>query len=237
MSDTITLGDFTTELIFEAGIDGKSGSNARHVTTRLYALVNRAYKQLRSRVSQNGEDFFRTPGTAAAIPARATGEDWIELPFPTAASEIISVDVQLSGVWYDLTKGSWAQRRVFPGAHRLESPGEWTVLSQPQPSTTTVTSGKIAIWPVTLSGNYKIDYLPHWTPLTDSSHVLVLFPDWEEWLLTKCTAVLLQRDNQKRSAFLDAMDRNMRAEAAILAHCRRQKRGAVVARRRDGMEL
>lgn len=237
MSDTITLGDLTTELIFEAGIDGKTGSNARHVTARLYALINRCYKQLRSRVSQNGEDFFRTPGTAGAIPARASGEDWIELSWPTAASEIVSVDVQLSGTWHELTRASWPQRRVFQGQNRFASPGEWTVLSQPQPSTTTVTSGKLVMWPHTLSGSYKVDYLPHWVPITDASHVFVLFPDWEEWLLTKATMVLLQRDNQKRPAFLDARDRNIAAEAAILAHSRRHLRGNVVARRRDGLEL
>lgn len=237
MADTITLGDLTTELIFEAGIDGKTGSTARHVDARLHALLNRCYKQLRSRVSHNGEDFFKTTTTADTIPARASGEDWIELTWPTAASEILSVDVRLSGEWYELTKGSWAQRRVFPGAQRYQSPGEWSVLSQPQPSTTTVTAGKLVIWPHNLSGSFKVDYLPHWVPITNTAHVFVLFPDWEEWLITRATMVLLQRDNQKRPAFLDAQDRNRAAEAAILAHCRRHLRGNVVARRRDGMEL
>src|SRR4051812_36324419 len=122
MSDTITLGDFTTELAYEAGIDGKTGTTARHVTARLYALINRSYSQLRSRVSHNGDDFFRSPGAATATPARAAGEDWIELPYPTTASEVLSVDVQLGGTWSDLTKGSWATRRVFPGANRPDSP-------------------------------------------------------------------------------------------------------------------
>lgn len=237
MADTITLANLATELVYEAGIDGKTGSTGRHADARLHALLNRCYKQLRSRVSHNGEDFFRVPGTAAALPGRASGEDWIEITYPTDAAEILSVDVQLSGTWYELVKGAWAARRVFPGAHRYESHGEWTVLSMPQPSTTTVTTGKIAVWPHTLAGNYKVDYLPHWVPITNTSHVFVIFPDWEEWLLTKATMVLLQRDNQKREAFLDAQDRNRAAEAAILAHCRRHMRGTVVARRRDGMEL
>jgi len=237
MSDTITLDDLVTEIVYESAIDGKTGSTARHVTARLYALINRSYKQLRSRVSHNGEDFFRSPGSATAIPARASGEDWIELPYPTGASEVLSVDVQLGGTWQELTKSTWSQRRVFPGQNRPNSPGEYTILSMPQPSTTTVTAGKIAIWPPTLSGNYKIDTLPHWVPLTNGTHVLVLFPDWEEWLITKCTMVITQRDNQKRNTFLDAQERNFRAEAAILQHCRRHSRGAVVPRRRDGLEL
>lgn len=237
MADTISLDSLVTAITYEAGIDGKTGSNARHVTSNLYALINRCYKQLRSRVSQNGEAFFRTTSTSTAIPSRASGEDWIELTYPTDASEIIGVDVQLSGTWYDLTKGSWSQHRVWTGPNRPESPGEWMVQSMPQPSTTTVTAGKIVIWPYTLAGNYKIDYLPHWVPLTNGTHVFVIFPDWEEWLITRATMVVLQRDNQKREAFLDARDRNLAAEAAILMHTRRQQRGVVVARRRDGLEL
>jgi hypothetical protein len=233
MSDTITLGDLDTELVFEAAIDG---ANARHVVARRYALINRCYKRLRSLVSHNGEDFFRVPGVATNTPARAAGEDWIELDWPTAASEIIGVDIQHGGDWRDLGRGSWAARRIFPGA-RAGLVGEWSVLSQPQPSTTTVTAGKIAIWPHNLTGQHKIHYLPHWVDITNTSHVFVLFPNWLEWLLTAATMVLIQRDNNKRDTFLAAKDRNDAAHAQILAHARRSKRGSVVARRRDGMEL
>lgn len=237
-ADTISLDNLVTEISYEAGIDGKTGTNARHTTTRLYALINRCYKQLRSRVSQNGESFFRATTTAAAIPARATSEDWIELTYPAEASEILGVDVQLSGTWYDLVRATWGQHRTWNGPNRPESPGEWTVLNMPQPSTTTTTAGKLVIWPFTgMNGNYEIHYLPHWVPLTTGTHVLVLFPDWEEWLITRATMVILQRDNQKQSAYMIAKERNMVAEAAILAHVRRHQRGTVVARRRDGMEL
>jgi hypothetical protein len=233
MSDTISLGDLDTELVFEAAIDG---ATARHAQARRFALINRVYKRLRSIVSQNGEGFFRVPGAATTTPAQAAGEDWIELVYPTDASEIVGVDVYKGGQWHELQRGSWAQRRVFPGA-RSGVVGEWTELSLPQPTTTTVTAGKIAIWPVTLSGQHKIHYLPHWVNLTDSTHVLVMFPNWLEWVLTAATMVLIQRDNNKRDTFLAARDRNADMEAKIIAHSRRSRRGSVIARRRDGMEL
>lgn len=233
MSDTITLGDLDTELVFEASIDG---ATARHVTARRYALINRTYKRLRSLVSHNGESFFRVPGTATTTPARAAGEDYIELDWPTTASEIIGVDILHTGEWRELLRGSFAQRRVFAGA-RAGAIGEWSELSLPQPTTTTVTTGKIAIWPHNLGGQYKIHLLPHWVPITDATHVFVMFPDWLEWVLTAATMVLIQRDNNKRDAFMAARDRNLDAERRILAHVRRSKRGNVIARRRDGMEL
>lgn len=236
MSDTITLGDFVTELIYEAGVDGKTGPNARHETARIYAVVNRVYKRLRSLVSRVGEDFFRVPGTATNTPSRAAGEDWIELVWPSDATEIIGVDILYQGEWKDLSRGSFAARRIFPGG-RAGSVGEWSVLGQPQPSTTTVTAGKLIIWPHNLTGQHKIHYLPKWTPITDSTHVLVMFPDWYEYMLAGCTMVLVQRDVNKKDTFAIAKERYQLAEGAIVAHARRSKRGSVVARRRDGMEL
>jgi hypothetical protein len=237
MSDTITLEDLTEAVIWEAGIDGKTGANARHTLARLYELINRQYKQLRSIVTANGEEFFRVRGTATALPARTAGEDYLSVPWPTAASEIVSVDVQLGAYWYELTQSTRRQWRVWPGANRPESPGEWSTISMPQSTTTTVTVGAIAIWPYTLTGNYSIDYVPHWVPITNTAHVFVLFPHWEEWLLCSCAMVITQRDNNKRDTYAAARDRKAEAQAQIIAHCRRSKRGSVVARRRDGLEL
>lgn len=241
MSDTITLDALTEALIWEAGIDGKTGSNARHQTERLYDLLNRQYKQLRSIVTQNGEEFFRTPGTATTIPARAVGEDYIAVPWPTEASEIVNVDVFVMGCWRELTQSSRRQWRVWPGQNRPDSPGEWSVVSMPQSFQTGdafgLTDGAIALWPHTLSGSYAIDYVPHWVPTTVGGFPLVLFPHWEEWLLASSTMVITQRDNNKRNTFMAARDRKAEAQAQIIAHCRRSKRGSVVARRRDGLEL
>jgi hypothetical protein len=238
MSDTITLEALTEALIWEAGIDGKTGSNARHVPARLYDLINRQYKQLRSIVTANGEEFFRTTGTVAALPVRLAGDDFISVPWPTAASEIVCVDVYSGGEWRELTQSSRRQWRVWPGSgNRPDSPGEWSTRSMPQATAATVTVGAIAIWPPSLGGSYAIDYVPHWVPITDPAHVFVLFPHWEEWLLCSCVMVISQRDNNKRNMFVDARDRKAEAQGQIIAHCRRSKRGSVVARRRDGVDL
>jgi hypothetical protein len=46
-----------------------------------------------------------------------------------------------------------------------------------------------------------------------------------------------QRDNNRKNTFAAAQARKVEVEKAILDHCRRSKRGVVVARRRDGLEL
>ena len=237
MSDMVTLGALTESLIWESGIDGKTGANARHTEAQLHALINRKYKQLRSLVTAHGEDFFRVRGATAALPGRAAGDDFISLPWPTSASEIVGVDIQLSDGWHTLTRSSRPQWRVFPGVHRPDSPGEWSPINMPQPDEEGVTDGAIAVWPPTLGGNYAIDYVPHWVPLTNEEHIFVLFPHWEEWILTACAMVISQRDNNKRNTFLDAERRNAVAEAQVITHARRNKRGSIVQRRRDGLEL
>lgn len=237
MSDTITLEALTEALVWEAGIDGKTGSNARHVTERLYELINRKYKQLRSIVSANGEDFFRSTTGTQPLPSVSPPDDYIFFLYPTEASEIVAVDVLLSGCWHELTRSSRRQWRVWPGATRPDSPGEWSILSMPQPLEDGVSGGAIAVWPPTLSGSYRVDYVPHWVPITDPTHVFVLFPHWEEWLLAACTMVITQRDNNKRNMYEAARDRMAEAQGQIIAHCRRSKRGSIVARRRDGLEL
>lgn len=238
MADAITLENLTRALIWESGIDGKTGANARHELDRLYDLLNRQYKQLRSIVSANGEDFFRQRTAAAPIPARAAGEDFISIPWPTDASEIVSVDAFVAGEWRELTQSSRRQWRVWPGViNRPDSPGEWSTLGMPQSFEDGVTDGAIALWPHTLSGSYVIDYVPHWQPVTNPAHIFILFPHWEEWLLASSTMVISQRDNNKRNMFVDARDRKAEAQAQIIQHCRRSKRGSIVARRRDGLEL
>jgi hypothetical protein len=240
----VLVATLTDALIWEAGIDGKTGSNARHVEERLHDLIYRQYRLLRSLVTQNGEEFFRTRGEAQPLPGRAEGEDYILVPFPEPPSygdepvasvcEIISVDVQLGGTWHELTPSSRRQWRVFPGANRPGSPGEWSTVSMPQPTSNTPTEGGIAIWPPSLTGNYAIDFVPDFVQDTAA---LILLPYWQEWLLCSCTMVISQRDNNKRNMFVDARDRKAEAQAQIIAHSRRSKRGSVVARRRDGVEL
>lgn len=237
MSDTITLDALAAALVWEAGIDGKAGPNARHDLGRIYELLNRKYKQLRSLVAQNGEDFFRVRAAAdASVPADEA--EYIELEWPIDADEIISVEVRIAGVWYELTPSSRRQWRVFPGANRPGSPGEWSTVRMPHPDgPDDVTLGAIAAWPVTLPHDFAIDYVEQWSPISEPTDKFIVFPHWEEWLLSSCAMVICQRDNNKRNMFASARDRMVEAQAQIIAHCRRSKRGSVVARRRDGLEL
>lgn len=237
MSETITLEALTDALIWEAGIDGKTGSNARHELTRLYELLNRKYGELRSLVAANGEEFFRL----REFPVVSTPSDeteYIEIVWPIDASEIVSVEVRIGGIWYELTPSSRRQWRTFPGANRPDSPGEWSTISMPQPNgALDVVVGAIAVWPRTLPRDFAVDYVKEWQPITDPTHKFIVFPHWKEWLLCASTMVISQRDNNKRNTYEIARDRLAQAQAQIIAHCRRSKRGSVVARRRDGLEL
>jgi hypothetical protein len=97
--------------------------------------------------------------------------------------------------------------------------------------------GVIAIWPPTLTGSYTVHYIPEFVDITNTSDGFLLEPDWMEWLLCKAALPILQRDNNKKASLDLVMARLNRAEGKIVAHARRQKRGNIVGRRRDGLEL
>src|SRR5262245_50845487 len=238
MSELVTLGTFVDALTFEASIDGQVTADGRHPPDEwLYPLANRVYRDYRSLASQYSDDFYRVSETVP-LPARQAGEDYIPLEWPIRTCEIVGVDVQLGGTWYELTRGSFAQRRVWPGANRCESPGEWAVFQMPQPSDDTVTAGNaIAVWPYTLSGNYKLFTIETWQDITDPNHLFVIYPGGLEWMLCKAAVSIIQRDNNKKAMLDSVLARLARAELAIAQHARRWKRGVVVARRRDGLEL
>jgi hypothetical protein len=239
MAQTITLGDFVTALTFETGIDGQVTGSGRHPPlTWIYPLANRTYRELMSLVTQYNEDFFRTSTSPDALPDRLAGEDYIGVTYPPGASDIVGIDVLIGGSWYELTRASFAQRRIFPGANRPESPGEWSVIFMEEPAGGSSTNdGLIAIWPATLTGTFTIHYVPTWVEITDTADSFLIQPDWLEWMLCKAALPILQRDNNKKNTVEMVMARLNRAELKIINHARRHKRGIVVARRRDGMEL
>lgn len=239
MADTISLSDFADALTFAASIDGETQSSGRHpLASWLYPLINRGYRSLRSKVTAFGGDEFRVEGSATTIPAAEAGEDFIELAWPAATAEVVGVDVLVNDRWSDLKAVSWANRRQ-PRALGVcwPHPGWWAIRDMPQPATTSTAGGGIVIWPQNLSGSYKLWTIPNWVPLTDGSHVLLLYPSWEEWLLQWCTIRVAMRDNDKASLVASARIALKEAEAELLAQTRRKRRGNVQRRKADWPQM
>lgn len=233
MPISLRLDDARNQLIFLAGIDGKTGANGRFSTTNLNLLLNRKYRALRSRVAQLGPAPFVLSSSAAAIPALTSGEDYSELSIPAGFAEVVGVDVLTSRSprWEKLDPLEFGQRR---DGSRIctESPGFWAIIKAPVPSTTSITAGTIAVWgaydaygtPRPLAGSYKIHSVDVWNDIATDAHVFMLYEAWDEWFLNAAAMACCQRDKNKSDLYEQAKEAWGVADALIVQSARRLQR-------------
>lgn len=239
MPFTLLLSDARNDLINISGIDGKTGANGRHSPANLNRLLNRKYRNLMSRVSQLGLPQFLESSSASPIPSQTSGEDYIELPMPALTSEVVGVDVRVSGGWQKLDPLEFEQRRdpllqdgnrglpfFTRGRTAPSGVGWWAINKAPKTiNTTTITAGTIAIWPPTLAGTYKIHTVQSWTDLTADSNVFLLYEAWDDWFLNQAAMTICQRDKNKGDLYVQARDAWAAADALIVASAARLQRG------------
>lgn len=237
MPIALALSDARTEVIHLAAIDGKTGSNGRHSPTRLNAILNRKYRALRTRVSQLRYPQFLVPGSITPMPARASGEDYIELPMPAGVAELAGVDVKVSNEWKRLDPTEFGQRRDAPNAPPPSGVGFWAVLQPPVPSTTTITAGKAAIWPATLAGSYRLFSVETWADITTDSHVFMIYEGWDEWLLNAAAMACATRDGNKRGNYETCRDAWLAADALVVAGAARFGPGYTEVSSYQGIQL
>lgn len=252
MAFTLALSDARTEVIHLAAIDGQSGSNARHSSTRLNAILNRKYRSLLSRAGQLGLPHGLKNGGTQTLGSVLSGEDFISVDVPSEASEVIGVDVRTgsSSKWQKLDPITWEQRRdmmveaydyrLHPGgALPSHGVGFWTMRQAPSVSGATLTAGKLAVWPIRLAGNqYQIHYVPTWTAITSDTHVFLLYEGWDEWLLNAAVMAITQRDTNKRDNFVLAQAAWAAADALLVQQASRlQRTGSAVPTPYGGINL
>jgi hypothetical protein len=225
VSLSLALSAARTELIYLAALDGQTASDGRHTTDRLNALLNRKYRALRSRVSQAGFPQFTVTGSAAALPGRTSGEDYIEVPMAAGTGEVCQVHVNQGDEWGPLDPIGLEQWRSANTMCPPRGVGFWSVLLAPAPSTTSITAGKLALWPYSMTGTYKISTVASWTDITTDSHVFLLYDGWDDWLLTAAALQLVPRDSNKKSNYSMLKDQFAAADELIDKQSKRLQRG------------
>lgn len=242
MPFALRLDDARGDLINLAAIDGKTGANGRHSPANLGRLLNRKYRNLRSRVSQLGLPQFLQSTAALTIPAQTAGEDYIEIPMPALTSEVVGVDVRAQGRWAKLDALEWEQRRdVAFSSFNMSLPfymfgsaapsgvGWWSINKAPAAvNTTAITAGTIALFPPTLAGTYKLHSVEAWTDISTDANVFLLYEAWDEWFLNAACMTICQRDKNKTDNYIAAEAAFKVADALIVAASARLQRGGFV---------
>ncbi len=215
MGLTRTLVNMRIELAKQAGIDTDDlgATIPRHPTSWVNAVLNDSYRSYRVFITNNHYQLFKVATTATALPTTppVVGETYAEIPWPTAAVDVLGVDVLVSNDlgWRKLESVEWEERRAFDPtplwADGTCSPYAFSTVSEGSVSGSTFTAGTIALFPLPAGGTYKVWYLPEWTDISTDSH-LFLFEseDGVQWVLWEATRRIAARDNDSQNRLAEA---------------------------------
>lgn len=191
----------------EAG--GIEGLTDRHPDATLIKWINLAWRRLRTKLATAGMPGLTVPSTIAALPTTppVSTEQYLEVGWPDGAVGVYGVDVLIGSRWEPLHTMSFAQRRDFQDRGTTENaPTHWLPLTLPAENTTTITAGKIALFPLATGGvNYRIWYLPVWVDIVTGANVFYGHDLWFEWLIQTVVRRIAQKDDDSENTLAEAV--------------------------------
>ena len=210
------------------------GLDDRHSFEAITAEVNAGIRAVRNLVTHAGAPYYLEPTTPANLSGtQVSGESYSEVPWPTDATSIHGIDIELnanSGDWHPLTQTGWGHRRWYSGSRaglNTQLPMEFSIRRIPEGAT----AGAIALFPAASSGRYKIWYLqdtPAAVLLDDPEDAWLGMPDWHEWLAQWVVESLAERDDDQLETYKLAHQKRLEAEVRILAHARSMNRSGPI---------
>jgi len=185
------------------------GLTDRHPDATLTKWLNLVWRRLRTKLATAGMPGLTVPTTIAALGTTApvSTEQYLEVSWPDGAVGVYGVDVLLGTKWVPLHPMSFAQRRDFQDRGSTENaPTHWIPLTLPSENTTTITAGKIALFPLATGGvNYRIWYLPVWVDITSGSNVFYGHDLWFEWAIQTMVRRVAQKDDDAQNTLAEAV--------------------------------
>lgn len=178
----------------------------RHPRARLLRYITVSLRALRAELTRAGFSGLLDWTDPAALPIvpPITGENFLEVDWPSNAVSIHGVDVNTSGTtgrWYTLDTMTMAERRDYIAGSSV--PRAWVLRSVPKENATAssalaTTSGKLNIYPAsTLGLQYRILYLPEYPELTLETNIVQGFDgDWLQWALWNAAIMALFKDDE-----------------------------------------
>lgn len=180
----------------------------RHPRATLLGYINTSLAAVRAELTRGGFTGLLEWSTPAALPTAppVTGQNYLEVSWPTGAVSIHGVDVNYgssgSGArWGALDTMVLAERRRWYGTQG--PPQAFLIRTLPRetrPSSTALdtNTGKIQIFPAsTLGLEYQVIYLPEFPPLTAEAHLVHGFDgDWLQWALWNAAILALFKDDE-----------------------------------------
>lgn len=241
---TRTVTDLIGDLRDRADIEEMP---VRHTDARLCRYLTQSCRSLRSELTAAGFSGLLDWSTPAALPTTppVTGENHLEVAWPSGAVEILGFDVNLgsgaSSRWYPLRRMSLAERRDYYGA--AGHPQGFLIRSLPKedtPADTDLSTGAIQVYPAsTLGLEYRIQYLGEYPELsaTPGTQVVQGFDgDWLEWVLWDAAVKVAYKDDEDDGGglYVKATTERDRVKQRIVTNINRVNRAGPITPRRAG---
>ncbi len=206
MSNARLLSVLIADVREAADIEGLTD---RHPDATLIKWINLEWRRFRTKVVHVGMPGMTIPTTIAALPTTppVATERYIEVNWPDGAVGVYGVDVLLGNKWIPLKPMSFAMRSDFQDRGATESaPAYWLPITLPSESTTTITAGKIGLFPLATGGfNYRIWYLPVWVDITDQTYAFYGHDIWFSWLIQAVVRRVAQKDDDAQNTLEEAI--------------------------------
>lgn len=210
--NTMTLASFLTHVREHADIEDLTD---RHPDAELVRWFNLEWRLLRTKVTNAGFSHFLTPSAVDQLPgaAASTGEQYMEVDYPTGAVGVYGFDVLFGDRWLPLTPGSFASRRDYQGSGSARGgvPTHYVVRAVPEENTTTVDPGKIMLFPLTTATNdYKVWYLPVWQDIAEANkatYIIYGHDLWIDWAIHGVVRRAAQKDDDSQNTLAEAIRR------------------------------
>jgi hypothetical protein len=210
LANTKTLTVLIADIREQADIEDLTD---RHPDAQLIKWINLEWRLLRTKLADAGMPGLATPTSIAALPTSApvATEQFLEVSWPDGAVGVYGIDVLISTRWVPLEPISFARRRDFQSGSSTASesvPGYWLPLTLPAENTTTITAGKIALYPLASgAASYRIWYLPVWVDITTGANVFYGHDVWFDWLIQGVVRRVAQKDDDAQNTLTEAIRR------------------------------
>lgn len=233
MTTSATLTQLQSDVEFLGDFEGLIGTGERIEPDEVTRLLNVSYQSLRSIITSCGAPFFLESTTPANLPTTPaiSGEEYVEVAWPTNADEIHAVHVKGAGFgsdWLQLESVDWSTRRVM--AHRRGCDFGWALRRVPKANPADLDAelaGVIQIMPVPNGGQYVIDYIPAHTFAAAPADLFVGMPDWLRWVTLDTIVQLLGvRDGDDSGQAPFAIGERDKVEQRIRAGYAKPRSGA-----------
>lgn len=237
---TRTVTELIADLRDRADIEEMT---VRHTDARLARYLTQSLRALRAELTAAGFSGLLDWSSPAALPTAPpiTGENFLEVGWPSGAVEILGFDVNLGSRWYPLRRMSIAERRDYYGT--AGHPQGFLIRSLPKeqtPAMTSLETGAIQVYPAsTLGLEFRVQYLPEYPELSASPGTQVVQGfegDWLEWVLWDAAVKVAYKDDEDDGGglYVKASTERDRVKARIVTNINRVNRAGPVYPRRAG---